>query len=94
MPQQPSAAVFPPRQYMRNGSEPNQSVLFVAQRIHLQNTTCSLLIEAIKGKMKGLSREGSSDIQTTAAATKEDTVTCKLLCRNFFFLQLSTNIKA
>ena len=81
MPQLPSVAVFPPRQCMQNESEPNQSVFFVGQRIHLENTTCSLLIEAIKGKMIGLSRAGSSDIQTAAAATKEDTVTCKLFCR-------------
>lgn len=45
-------------------------------------STCSRLIEAIKGKMMGVSRVGNSDIHTTAAATADVTVTCKLLCQS------------
>lgn len=87
----PSVAVFPPKQCMRNISEPNL-FMFCHQKqknIHLENNTCSLLIEAIKGKIIGLSRAGSSDIQTTAAATKEVTVTCKLLWAEKQFIELS-----
>ena len=61
----------------------------VKKSIHTQHTTCSLFIEAIKGKIIGLSRAGSSDIQTTAAATKADTVTCRLLCRLFQNVRMS-----
>jgi hypothetical protein len=43
--------------------------------------TCSLFIAAIKGKMTGFNLLGNPDIQTTAEATKEETVTCKLFCR-------------
>jgi len=32
--------------------------------------------------MIGVSRVGNSDIQTTAAATADVTVTCKLLCKS------------
>jgi hypothetical protein len=35
---------------------------------------------AIKGKMTGFNLLGKPDIQTTADATKEQTVTCKLFC--------------
>lgn len=35
---------------------------------------------AIKGKMAGFNLLGKPDIQTTAEATKEQTVTCKLFC--------------
>jgi hypothetical protein len=45
-------------------------------------STCSRLIEAIKGKIMGVSRVGNSDIHTTAAATADVTVTCKLLCKH------------
>lgn len=61
----------------------------VKKSIHTQHPTCSLFIEAIKGKIIGLSRAGSSDIQTTAAATKADTVTCRLLCRLFQNVRMS-----
>lgn len=50
-----------------------------ATLLHQRIFTCSLFIEAIKGKMIGLSLAGSSDIQTTAAATIADTEICKLL---------------
>jgi len=42
--------------------------------------TCSLLMAAIKGKITGFNLLGKHDIQTTAEATKEETVTCKLFC--------------
>lgn len=42
--------------------------------------TCSLFMAAIKGKMTGFNLLGKPDIQTTAEATKEETVTCKLFC--------------
>jgi hypothetical protein len=42
--------------------------------------TCSLFIAAIKGRMTGFNLLGKPDIQTTAEATKEQTVTCKLFC--------------
>jgi len=48
------------------------------------------LIEAIKGKMIGVSRVGNSDIQTTAAATADVTVTCKLLCKSLHEPKIST----
>jgi hypothetical protein len=37
---------------------------------------------AIKGKITGFNLLGKPDIQTTAEATKEETVTCKLFCKN------------
>ena len=49
-----------------------------AMFLHQEIFTCSLFMEAIKGKIIGLSLVGSSDIQTTAAATIAETEICKL----------------
>ena len=58
------------------------SIQFSVQRNeHLISiATCSLLIEAISGKIIGFSLVGNSDIQTTAAAIREVTVICRLFC--------------
>jgi hypothetical protein len=51
------------------------------QKQNLLRFTCSLFIAAIKGKMTGFNLLGNPDIHTTAEATKEETVMCKLFCR-------------
>lgn len=60
------------------------------------HATCSLLIAAIKGKMIGFSRVGSSDVHTTAAAIKDETVTCRFPCQeicNYYVVQKSKALK-